>query len=182
MQAVAHCAWTHNRYYAAMDPSCLLAVVQAFGRDATLMDTLDPEVRSDVEAAARLLSKRVAARCGTAIVNPTFWRDATIAVDSAWRLSLGSRQCREVPRCCSFVPFTRGPWNVHGIPALYRAAIACVRDALCVARAIPCSVLRLLFCAALADNWFCGNAAALAPTRTRRRAAPRLQKWPTRRP
>lgn len=27
------------------------------------MDTLDPEVRADVEAAARLLSKRVAARC-----------------------------------------------------------------------------------------------------------------------
>lgn len=38
-------------------------MLQAFGKDKTLMDTLDGEVRADVEAAARLLSKRVAARC-----------------------------------------------------------------------------------------------------------------------
>lgn len=37
--------------------------MQVFGKDKALVDTLDGEVRADVEAAARLLSKRVAVRC-----------------------------------------------------------------------------------------------------------------------
>ncbi len=43
------------------------ACAQMFGKDKELAESLDGEVRADVEAAARLLSKRVAAGCAPAV-------------------------------------------------------------------------------------------------------------------
>lgn len=38
-------------------------VAQVEGEDQSTMDSLDEEVRADVEAAAKILSRRLASRC-----------------------------------------------------------------------------------------------------------------------
>ena len=73
--------------------------MQVFGKDKTLVDTLDGEVRADVEAAARLLSKRVAVRCRCwwqcGVLHGPFTPQALLHVPTSTGTLLGLSQRRQ---------------------------------------------------------------------------------------
>lgn len=48
-----------------VEGTVVVYLAQVDGEDQTTMDSLDEEVRADVEAAAKILSRRLASRCLT---------------------------------------------------------------------------------------------------------------------